>query len=93
MNPYEDLPPKAFWKLAVAQRSMWDVQELWSPKFKLTPRTVVSTYGSCFAQHIGRALEARGFNWLRTEAAPFGMTDANKRAFNYDIFSSRTGNI
>ncbi|MBN8189909.1 GSCFA domain-containing protein [Salipiger thiooxidans] len=93
MNPYENLPPKAFWRRAVAENSMYDVSGLWNPKFKLSPKMPVSTYGSCFAQHIGRALQARGFNWLRTETAPFGMSGANRLAYNYDVFSSRTGNI
>lgn len=93
MNPYENLPPKAFWKRAVAQNSMFNVGGLWNPKFKVSPKTPVATYGSCFAQHIGRALQARGYEWLRTENAPTGMSDENAHLFNYGIFSSRTGNI
>jgi len=93
MNGYDDLPNKAFWRSAVADNSMYDVAGLWDPKFKILPNHAVATYGSCFAQHIGRALTSRGFNWLSTEQAPAGMGAESKVAYNYDIFTSRTGNI
>jgi len=38
MNPYENLPKKAFWKLAVANKSMFDISELWDPKFHIKPK-------------------------------------------------------
>jgi len=93
MNPYEKLPSKAFWKPAIANRSMFDVEDLWDPKFKIRPADKIVTYGSCFAQHIGRALESRGFQWFRPEAAPTGLSAANAKKFNYGIFSTRTGNV
>jgi hypothetical protein len=93
MNPYATQPQKAFWKPAVADKSMFDISEIWDPKFNVKPRDNIVTYGSCFAQHIGNAMQARGFSWLRSEQPPFGMGPENLRAFNYDIFSARTGNI
>lgn len=93
MNPYEDLPDKAFWKKAVASKSIFDVSDLWSPKFRITPRNKVSTFGSCFAQHIGNALKARGFNWLITETPPESLSEEGRKRFNYNVFSARTGNI
>lgn len=93
MNPYEELPEKAFWRTAVANNSMFNVSGLWNPKFNITPAMPVATYGSCFAQHIGRALAARDFDWLITERAPYAMTEANQTTYNYGVFTSRTGNI
>lgn len=93
MNPYEDLPEKAFWRTAVADRSMFDIAGLWEPKFDIDETMAVATYGSCFAQHIGRSLAARGFNWMITEPAPYRMSAENRRTYNYDVFTSRTGNI
>ncbi len=93
MNPYEQLPTKAFWKPAIAERSMFDIEELWDPKFFIRKNSKVVTFGSCFAQHIGNALKSRGFNWLCTESAPFGMLDSSAKEFNYNVFSARTGNI
>lgn len=93
INPYSTLPPNAFWKTAVANNSMFDISGLYDPNFNLLPKHPVAAYGSCFAQHFGRALQARGYNWLRAETAPFGLSDENKSLFNYDVFSARTGNI
>ncbi|MGM0855826.1 MAG: GSCFA domain-containing protein [Pseudomonadota bacterium] len=93
MNPYVNLPSKSFWKLAVADRSMFDVNELWDPKFNIQSNQKVSTFGSCFAQHIGNALSARGFNWLITEQAPQGCSESLAKKYNYGIFTARTGNI
>lgn len=93
MNPYENLPTKAFWKLAVANKSMFDLTELWDPKFNIKPDEKVATFGSCFAQHIGNALKNRGFNWLITELSPQGCSDALAKKYNYGIFTARTGNI
>ncbi|MFC4667091.1 GSCFA domain-containing protein [Seohaeicola nanhaiensis] len=92
-NPYQSLAPEAFWKSAVASRNMFDISGLHQPRFNLLPRHKVAAYGSCFAQHFGRALAARGYSWLRTETAPERLSEANAKRFNYDIFSSRTGNI
>ena len=93
MNPYENLPPKAFWKLAVANKSMFDMSELWDPKFDILSSDKVATYGSCFAQHIGNALKNRGFNWFISENAPQSSSKALSDKFNYGVFTSRTGNI
>lgn len=93
MNPYESLPEKSFWKTAVANKSMFDICDLWEPKFKISPSSRVSTFGSCFAQHIGNALKQRGFNWLVAEKPPQSLSPAGAKKFNYNVFSARTGNI
>ena len=93
MNPYQTLPPKAFWKLAVAERSIPEIDELWEPKFQIGQNDPIVTFGSCFAQHIGKALKGRGFNWLTTESAPRSMGREASLEFNYGVFSCRTANI
>ena len=92
-NPYSSLPENAFWKLAVASKTPIEIHGLWNPKFSIRPHQKVVTFGSCFAQHIGRALRTRGFNWFIPEQSPPGMSEANLTLFNYDLFSARTGNI
>lgn len=92
-NPYEALEKKAFWKPSVADRHMLDIAGLWDPRFDIKPHHKVATFGSCFAQHIGKALRARGFDWFITETAPHGMSPAHCLDFNYGVFSARTGNI
>lgn len=92
-NPYSALPETAFWRPAVATRNTLAISRLWDPKFDIQPSQRVVTFGSCFAQHIGRALRARGFHWYVAEQTPPGMSDSNQALFNYDLFSARTGNI
>jgi hypothetical protein len=93
LNPYKDLPEKAFWKTAIASRNMFDIVNLWDPKFNIRPSDNVATYGSCFAQHIGRNLALRGCSWLSTEPAPINASAELAKKYNYGIFTSRTGNI
>ncbi len=69
------------------------IDGIWQPKFDIDPDDQILTAGSCFAQHISAALDRSGFNWLRAERRPYGLDDETARAFGYDIFSFRTGNI
>lgn len=92
-NPYADLPREAFWKTAVASKSAFDIRGLWVPKFRVLPKHKIVTAGSCFAQHIGRALAGRGYGWLDAEPAPEYLSPENCKRFNYGVFSFRTGNI
>lgn len=93
MSPYTNLPDEAFWRLAVTDRDLFDIDRLWNPKFLIQQNAPVATYGSCFAQNIGRFLRARDFNWLRTEQAPIGLSPENAELYSYNLFSTRTGNI
>ncbi|WP_030675315.1 GSCFA domain-containing protein [Streptomyces sp. NRRL B-1347] len=93
MNPYQALPPRSFWRTAVAEPDPRDITGLWTPAFALGQDDVVLTAGSCFARHIGRALLERGMNWRDAEPAPPGLTPAEREARQYGAFSFRTGNI
>ena len=93
MNPYQSLDERYFWSPAVAQKNMFDIERLWEPKFRIGPRAPVATFGSCFAQHIGRALKGRGFNWMDAEPAPAGLPADVAKSFGFGVFSARTGNI
>ena len=57
-NPYSGLPDHAFWSRAVAGRSPDQVRPAARPGFAVAPTDRVATAGSCFAQHISRALTA-----------------------------------
>jgi hypothetical protein len=92
-NPYKQLPQTAFWRNAVADKNLFQIADLWRPKFKISRAHPVVTAGSCFAQHIGRALSKNGFHWLDAEPAPSFMPDDTRHKFNYGVFSFRTGNI
>lgn len=93
MNPYQYLPPRAFWRTAIADRLVEQIGELWSPAFTIDAKDAIVTAGSCFAQHIGRALVARGMNWLDGEPAPTDMPEDERKARQFSVFSFRTGNL
>lgn len=92
-NPYVGLPADAYWKTGVAELNPLQIHGLWKPKFRVDPTGPIVTAGSCFAQHIGRALSARGYPWFDAEPAPGWLSPEEAREFNYGIFSFRTGNI
>jgi hypothetical protein len=57
-SPYTDLPPRAFWRHAVADQDLRYLPDLWQPKTPVLPGQKIVTAGSCFAQQLGRALAA-----------------------------------
>ncbi|MDK2126029.1 GSCFA domain-containing protein [Parachitinimonas caeni] len=92
-NPYMQQPPRAFWRSAIAERAMHEIDALWQPKFTLCRGDTLITAGSCFAQHISRALVAEGMHWLDAEPTPADLSAAEAQARNYGVFSFRTGNL
>lgn len=92
-NPYQDLDPKAFWAPSVGKRDPLEISDLWVPKWPIRPQLKIATFGSCFAQHFGRALARKGYRWFDAEPAPAGLSEELAKSFNYGVFSARTGNI
>ena len=84
-NPYRSQPDRAFWSRAVARVASDHVDPVSEPGFRITPTDRVVTAGSCFAQHISRAIQARGFNYLVTEDGP-----ADRQ---YGVYPARFGNL
>lgn len=84
-NPYSGLPDHAFWSRAVAGRAPDQVRPAVRPGFAIAPTDRVATAGSCFAQHISRALTAKGYGYLVTEPGPEEQ--------GYGVFPARFGNI
>lgn len=92
-HPYQSLPGHAYWKTGVMEtdRDRW--QGLYDPTVSISPKTLVSTAGSCFAQHIGTWLRRAELNILDAEPVPRRMSPAVGRRFGYGLFSGRYGNI
>lgn len=92
-NPYRSLPDRAFWKRAVATRHYEDMADLWDPP-AVTGAEKFATAGSCFAQHIGRHVSARGAgNYLDMEPAPVFLPEEEHARYGFGIYSCRYGNI
>lgn len=93
LNPYSQRPENTFWRPAVAERHLADIEALWTP-LPLLKSDRVATAGSCFAQHIGRNLALRGASYMDMEPAPPVFdTPAQARDWGYGVFSCRYGNI
>lgn len=83
-HPYRNLPDYAFWKQGVAEAKKETFDPVVSVPFLISKDDKVATAGSCFAQHISKAIAADGFNFLQTEAPGGAGTP---------IYSARYGNI
>lgn len=92
-HPYADLPASAFWRSAVAGTAPEALEGIATPKFRLDAQSAIATAGSCFAQHVGRALRAAGLNVLDAEPAPPKCPPQVARDYGYGIYSARYGNI
>jgi hypothetical protein len=92
-HPYHYLPPKCFWRSAVSERAVHEIEQFWTPKFHVEQNTVISTAGSCFAQHFSKALVKRDYNWQNFESGPAFLTPEQRTDYHYGTFSFRTGNI
>ncbi|TVU91624.1 GSCFA domain-containing protein [Vreelandella titanicae] len=92
-NAYKELEKKCFWNPSVGNINPLDIQQVCNPKFKIEKSDKIATYGSCFAQHIGKNLKQRNFDWLITEKAPEFISKELREEYNYGAFSARTGNI
>ncbi|MCB1389398.1 MAG: GSCFA domain-containing protein [Rhodobacteraceae bacterium] len=92
-SPYADLESRAFWRSAVGERDALDPGDLYRPRFPLPITARVATAGSCFAQHVGRALRQAGYNVQDAEPFPVGWTTPNAARYGFGIYSARYGNI
>lgn len=92
-SPYAGLHPRAYWRTGVTERPEGDPGDLFQPRFPVTREMRIMTAGSCFAQHVGRALRRSGFNVLDMEPLPAEVPRAVAERFGYRQYSARYGNI
>ena len=86
-NPYKDLSDKFFWKKAVSEINFFDLDSLWNP-IDLNNKKI-STAGSCFAQHLSRALKTNGFNFVDYELPDKLFPKDQYYKFGYNLYSCR----
>lgn len=91
--PYHQLPPSSFWDRMVAGHGADDIDPHLPSKLKISRETRVSSAGSCFAQHISRALAERGYNYVIAEKAPDFLSPEAALRHGYGVFSARYGNV
>ncbi|UFZ04409.1 GSCFA domain-containing protein [Bradyrhizobium ontarionense] len=91
--PYTTLPASSFWRQAVSEHSSSDLDPHLPAQLRFGPDHRIASAGSCFAQHISRALKERGYNYYVTEPAPAHLTPEQEERFGFGVFSARYGNI
>ncbi|MEO1191090.1 MAG: GSCFA domain-containing protein [Pseudomonadota bacterium] len=92
-HPYIGLPDYQFWKHEPAVDPDLPMDPVVDVSFSITTDEPVVTAGSCFAQHVARALARAGFNFHVTEKAHEALIPKAARLNNYTMFSARYGNI
>jgi hypothetical protein len=93
LNPYRSLPDHRFWRKAIANVPSFAIDPLIDAPFRIAPQDKVATAGSCFAQNIARALQTSGFCYFVPESGPADLSDQERAARNYGVYSARYGNI
>ena len=93
VNPYRGLPKHNFWSRSHRNKQRAEIDPVISGGFKLKRGDKIATAGSCFAQHIARYLQDRGYNYLVTEKVHPIISEAVARDFGYGVFTARYGNI
>ena len=91
-SPYINLDARAYWRTGLAEVD-YPPPDLYRPKWALQKTDRIVTAGSCFAQHVGRALRRNGFNVLDGEPRPAGIAAEVETAHGYGMYSARYGNI
>lgn len=77
----------------MASRNFLEISDLWSNELDIKPSDKIITAGSCFAQHLSKALQRAKYNWKDYEPAPEILLEHQAKSLNYGVYSFRTGNI
>ena len=93
LSPYSGLADYQFWRHAITQLPMDEVDPVVRSGFTLSLSDKVATAGSCFAQHISRTIQQNGFNYFVSETGDTGCNAEERQKRNYGVFSARFGNI
>jgi hypothetical protein len=92
-HPYRKMPAKAFWRNGTLPDTDGLIADLYAPKFIIDATTRIATAGSCFAQHIGKALRRADCVVVDTEPPLRRMPAPVAQRFGYGVYSARYGNI
>ncbi|UWR33752.1 GSCFA domain-containing protein [Sulfitobacter sp. W027] len=91
-HPYHKQPDSAFWRKTISSVPSAHIRSWYSKRFEIA-ESKIATAGSCFAQHIGRNLREKKFNYLDAEPAPNMLSEKMRYDFGYDMYSARYGNV
>ena len=92
-SPYRGLPDRAYWRSGVVEAGAYPPPNIYTPKFVIPKDLPIFTAGSCFAQHVGRALRTNGYDVQDAEPAPVKLPDAVAQKHGYRLYAARFGNL
>ncbi len=92
-SPYADLPAERFWRRAIGCVPPGQVDPVGTAPFRIGRRERIATAGSCFAQHMSRAIARDGYNYFIAEPAPEQVSASDAQRLGYGVFSTRSGNV
>ncbi len=92
-TPYSNVAEAGIWKRSVASKNFLEIEGIWQRKIEISSSDKIITAGSCFAQHISKALRDHKYNWVNYEAGPAWLMGAQLKELNYGVYSFRTSNI
>lgn len=92
-SPYLEVPPSARWREAVAGRAPDEIDPHAGPGCVIAATDRVAAAGSCFAQRISAAIKDSGYNYLLMEEGPPFLSEEQKAAMGYGVYSARYGNV
>ncbi|MFT3975869.1 MAG: GSCFA domain-containing protein [Sphingomonas bacterium] len=93
LHPYSIVTDSQMWRRAVSDVACGDIDPVVDVPFGIVPDTRIATAGSCFAQHIAKALERSGYSYFVTEQPAAGVSEEMAQSRNYGVFSARYGNL
>ncbi|MBB97007.1 MAG: GSCFA domain-containing protein [Rhodobacteraceae bacterium] len=91
--PYRGLPETSYWRNSVAETRMAKVQPVQGGSFTIGGEDLISTAGSCFAQHIAQHLLRSGFGYFVPEEPHWMVNPHIAQEMGYGVFSARYANI
>nr|WP_255488893.1 GSCFA domain-containing protein [Brevundimonas sp. SPF441] len=90
-HPYKGLPDHQFWNKSVLG-DFKRIDPVALPGHALERDDLIATAGSCFAQHIARALSKSGYSYYVAESAD-GLSEDEATRRQFGVFSARYGNV
>ncbi len=93
INPYRGLPPYQYWRTGVANVSPGQFDPVVTVKFQIERDDLISTMGSCFAQHLAKHISNTGFNYMVFEPLRIDEDENVISQMMASQFSARYGNI
>ena len=84
-HPYKGIPAHQNWRKSISTVAVAEVDPVVSGGFRLSPRDKVATAGSCFAQHLAKALSRSGLNYY--------VPEKGEARLGYGVYSCRYGNV